>query len=52
VSCVGAAREADLLAAMREMEGFIDVVPDDLERIYVLAREQARTRDTGKPVRH
>lgn len=35
-------REEDLLAAMRSMEGYIDVSPEDLERIYELARDHLR----------
>lgn len=35
-------REEDLLAALRSMEGFIDVSPDDLERIYEHARNHLR----------
>jgi len=35
-------REEDLLAALRSMEGYIDVSPDDLERIYEHARSHLR----------
>lgn len=35
-------REKDLLAALRSMEGYIDVSPDDLERIYEHARSHLR----------
>jgi CBS domain-containing membrane protein len=35
-------REEDLLAAMRSMEGYIDVSPEDLERIYEHARDHLR----------
>lgn len=35
-------REEDLLAALRSMEGYIDVSPDDLERIYEKARSHLR----------
>ena len=35
-------REEDLLAALRSMEGFIDVSPDDLELIYERARDHLR----------
>jgi CBS domain-containing membrane protein len=35
-------REEDLLAALRSMEGYIDVSPDDLERIYEHARNHLR----------
>jgi len=35
-------REEDLLAALRSMEGYIDVAPDDLERIYEHARSHLR----------
>ena len=35
-------REEDLLAALRSMEGYIDVSPDDLERIYEHARRHLR----------
>ena len=45
-------REEDLLAALRSMDGFIDVSPDDLERIYEHARthlRQHRDGDRGVP---
>ena len=35
-------REEDLLAALRSMEGYIDVSPEDLERIYEYARDHLR----------
>lgn len=35
-------REEDLLAALRSMEGYIDVSPDDLELIYEKARDHLR----------
>jgi CBS domain-containing membrane protein len=35
-------REEDLLAALRSMEGYIDVSPDDLELIYEHARNHLR----------
>jgi CBS domain-containing membrane protein len=35
-------REEDLLAALRSMEGYIDVSPDDLELIYEKARSHLR----------
>ena len=41
-------REEDLLAALRSMEGFIDVSPDDLERIYEHARNHLRQYPNGE----
>jgi|JFJP01.1.fsa_nt_gi CBS domain-containing membrane protein len=41
-------REEDLLAALRSMEGFIDVSPDDLERIYEHARSHLRQHSEGE----
>lgn len=35
-------REEDLLSALRSMEGYIDVSPEDLERIYEYARDHLR----------
>lgn len=35
-------REEDLLAAMRSVEGYIDISPDDLELIYERARSHLR----------
>ncbi len=40
-------REEDLLAALRSMEGYIDVAPDDLERIYEHARNHLREQRDG-----
>jgi CBS domain-containing membrane protein len=37
-------REEELLAALRSMHGYIDVAPDDLERIYELASKHLRDR--------
>lgn len=42
-------REEDLLAALKSMEGFIDVSPDDLERIYEHARAHLRQHSHGEP---
>jgi CBS-domain-containing membrane protein len=42
-------REEDLLAALRSMEGYIDVSPDDLERIYEHARRHLREHWDGAP---
>lgn len=42
-------REEDLLAALRSMEGYIDVSPDDLERIYEHARNHLRQHWDGEP---
>lgn len=42
-------REEDLLSALRSMEGFIDVSPDDLERIYEHARAHLRQHWDGEP---
>jgi CBS domain-containing membrane protein len=41
-------REEDLLAALRSMDGFIDVSPDDLERIYEHARTHLRQHWDGE----
>lgn len=41
-------REEDLLAALRSMDGFIDVSPDDLERIYEHARAHLRQHWDGE----
>ncbi len=41
-------REEDLLAALRSMEGYIDVSPDDLERIYEHARTHLRQHWDGE----
>ena len=40
-------REEDLLAALRSMEAYVDVSPDDLERIYELARDHLREHHDG-----
>lgn len=40
-------REEDLLAALRSMEGYIDVSPDDLELIYEKARDHLRQHWNG-----
>ncbi len=40
-------REEDLLAALRSMEAYVDVSPDDLERIYEHARNHLRTHHDG-----
>ena len=40
-------REEDLLAALRSMEVYVDVSPDDLERIYELARDHLREHHDG-----
>jgi len=40
-------REEDLLAALRSMEAYVDVSPDDLERIYELARNHLREHHDG-----
>jgi len=42
-------REEDLLAALRSMEGYIDVSPNDLEQIYVHARNHLRQQTQGGP---
>jgi CBS domain-containing membrane protein len=44
-------REEDLLSALRSMEGYIDVSPDDLERIYQHARNHLREHWDGSPPR-
>jgi CBS domain-containing membrane protein len=44
-------REEDLLAALRSMQGYIDVSPDDLERIYEHARAHLREHWDGAPRR-
>ena len=41
-------REEDLLAALRSMEGFIDVSPEDLELIYEKARDHLRQQSEGR----
>jgi CBS domain-containing membrane protein len=41
-------REEDLQAALRSMEGYIDVSPDDLERIYEHARAHLRQHWDGE----
>ncbi len=41
-------REEDLLAALRSMEGYIDVSPADLERIYEHARNHLRQHWDGE----
>ena len=40
-------REEDLLAALRSMEAYVDVSPDDLERIFELARDHLREHHDG-----
>ena len=40
-------REEDLLAALRSMEAYVDVSPDDLERIYEHARNHLRAHHDG-----
>jgi CBS-domain-containing membrane protein len=40
-------REEDLLAALRAMEAYVDISPDDLERIYELARDHLREHHDG-----
>jgi CBS domain-containing membrane protein len=42
-------REEDLLAALSSMKGFIDVSPDDLERIYEHARAHLRQHSDAAP---
>lgn len=44
-------REEDLLSALRSMEGFIDVSPEDLERIYEHARDHLRQHWDGEQAR-
>lgn len=44
-------REEDLLAAMRSMEGYIDVSPEDLELIYEKARDHLRQHWDGVQAR-
>jgi CBS domain-containing membrane protein len=40
-------REEDLLAALRAMEAYVDISPDDLERLYELARDHLREHHDG-----
>lgn len=39
--------ESDLVAALRDMDGYIDVAGEDLKRIYALATLHARRRQLG-----
>ena len=40
--------ETDVLEAMKEIPGYLDITPRDFKEIYNLAYRQARSRFSGK----